>query len=260
LYRTNKIEDEEREIAKLRAKLEHEEANSLQQTGIEDTEVDIEKLQTELEAVGDDDDLEDVIPKGRVLTEVIEEDFELEVYSELVNLATEALMLSNWDGLSDHAVRLILFDKFVEGVDEFWYKVQKTIWPKKFPELEASIINLSDRLSVYVRHFLSNSRLRENNITHVEDQTWKLRWGDDDYDEMLEKSKKWQDTSTKLLFNVVVALNEFADSVRKLLNKKYFISQGKFIVNDSLGVLMDWLTRNVPHLGRAKPARLTARK
>ena len=76
------------------------------------------------------------------LTEATEEDFELNVYAELVNRTTEALMLSRWDSLSDHALRLLLYGDFVEGVDMFWIEVQKTIWPERFPELESSIISL----------------------------------------------------------------------------------------------------------------------
>lgn len=45
--------------------------------------------------------------------------------------------------------------------------------------------------------------------------------------------------STNLLFNVVAALNEYADCVRKYLNTKYMIYQGKFIINDALGVISE---------------------
>lgn len=171
------------------------------------------------------------------LTEVPEEDFELKLYSDLVNLATDALMFSRWDWFSDHAVRLLLYDDFVEGVNQFWCQVQKTIWPNKLPELEASIINLSARLDAYIKHFLSHSRLRENNF-HVEDKWWKSEWRDD-YHHYVAKSKEWQENSTSLFFNVVVALNQFADAVRNHLNPKYFLFQGKFVVNDSIGVLSE---------------------
>ena len=147
-------------------------------------------------------------------------------------------MLYNWDWLSDHAVRLLLYDKFVEGVDNFWFIIQKSVWPNKLPELERSMMNLSERLSAYIKHFLSNSRLRENMKWHVEDKTWKMTWRSD-YDKYAEKSNEWQKKSTNLLFNVVVALNEYADCVRKYLNPKYMIYQGKFIINDVLGVISE---------------------
>ncbi|MCD6295992.1 MAG: hypothetical protein J7M30_02440 [Deltaproteobacteria bacterium] len=173
------------------------------------------------------------------LTEIYEEDdFELKRYKDLVNFATENLLLSKWDWLSDHAIRLLLYDDFVYGVNDFWFTIQKMVWPKKLPELESSIINLSERLSAYIKHFLSNSRLRDNLKWHVEDKTWTKTWRDD-YDEYAKKSDEWQKRSTNFLFNVVVALNEYADCVRKYLNPKYMIYQGKFIINDSLGVLSE---------------------
>ena len=173
------------------------------------------------------------------LTEIYEEDdFELKIYKDLVNFATENLLLSKWDWLSDHAIRLLLYDDFVDGVNDFWFTIQKMVWPKKLPELESSIINLSERLSAYIKHFLSNSRLRDNLKWHVEDKTWTKTWRDD-YDEYAKKSDEWQKRSTNFLFNVVVALNEYADCVRKYLNPKYMIYQGKFIINDSLGVLSE---------------------
>ncbi len=173
------------------------------------------------------------------LTETSEEDgLELKIYTDLVNFITENLLLYNWDWLSDHAVRLLLYDKFVEGVDNFWFIIQKSVWPNKLPELERSMMNLSERLSAYIKHFLSNSRLCENMKWHVEDKTWKMTWRSD-YDKYAEKSNEWQKKSTNLLFNVVVALNEYADCVRKYLNPKYMIYQGKFIINDSLGVLSE---------------------
>jgi hypothetical protein len=197
----------------------------------------IAELEQQLAAQPAEDDVESMPREVTKLTEVTEGEFELRVYWELVNLATEALMLSRWEIISEGAVCLYLYDKFVKGVNTFWHKVQKTIWPGKFPELESSIINLNDRLTAYVRHFLSNSRMRGKAL-HVEDQMWKLQPIDIDYRlELQKKSEEWQDTSTKLLFNVVVALNEFADSVRKHLDPSYLILRGRFVINDSLGIL-----------------------
>ena len=134
------------------------------------------------------------------LTEISEEDdFELKIYTDLVNFITENLLLSNWDWLSDHAVRLLLYDEFVEGVDKFWLIIQKMVWPNKLPELERSIINLSERLSAYIKHFLSNSRLRENMKWHVEDKTWKMTWRSDYY-KYAEKSNEWQKKINKFAF------------------------------------------------------------
>lgn len=169
------------------------------------------------------------------------EDIATELYSEFVNTITEALLLPCWDWVSDHAVRLLLSEEFVYGVQVVWEKSLKTIWPQKYPDLENAIKNLCERTGKYIDHFLKNARLRDNKKEpgkgfYVEDKWWKTKWRDD-YDIYAEKSDKWQKQTTSLLFNVVVALNEYADSVRKRLNPKYLIFQGKFVVNDSMGVM-----------------------
>lgn len=68
----------------------------------------------------------------------ITEDLATELYSDLVNTATESLLFNHWDWVSENAVRLLLSEEFVEGVDLFWHKVQRAIWPGKYPELEKS--------------------------------------------------------------------------------------------------------------------------
>jgi hypothetical protein len=168
------------------------------------------------------------------LTEV-EEDYALELYSELINMITEQLMLTKWDYINDHAVRLLLYDEFVEGIDNIWFRIQKTIWPGKFPELEKAIKNLSDRSSEYVKHFLSNSILRDSGF-HTENKSWTQGWNPN-YDEYSERAKQWQKKSTNLLFNLTIALNEYAESVRKYLKINYLIFEGKFLIIDSFGVI-----------------------
>ncbi len=166
-----------------------------------------------------------------------------QIYSDLINLATESLMLSYWDWFSDHAVRFLLSEEFVNGADSFWMKVQKTIWPKEIPELEQAIQNLSERVSEYIKTFLEKGKLRPGKTEDtsgfwVEDKWWTAQWRDD-YHEYAEKSKKWEKQCLSLLVNIVVALNEYADSVRKYLKPNYLVYQGKFIINDSMGVTSD---------------------
>lgn len=163
------------------------------------------------------------------------------IYSDLVNTATDCLLLEHWDWFSDHAVRLLLYEKFVDGSDHFYTKVQKTIWPHKIPELEDTINNLAERVNTYVRDFLNNARIREGHREDsffVEDKWWKAKWRED-YHDYVEKSNKWQKQVTDLLFNVVVALNAFSEAVRKHIKPNYLVYRGKFVVNDELGVLSE---------------------
>jgi len=166
-----------------------------------------------------------------------------QIYSDLINLATESLLLSHWDWFSDHAVRFLLSEEFVDGADRFWLKVQKTVWPKEIPELEAAITNLCDRISQYVKIFMDKATLRpgktnENDGFWVEDKWWKAQWRHD-YHCYVDKSTQWQKACTAMLFNIVVALNEYAESVRKHLKPSYLVYQGKFVINDSMGVMSE---------------------
>ena len=167
----------------------------------------------------------------------------LKLYSELVNDITESFLLSYWDWLSDHAVRLLLSEEFVNGVRFAGERVFRMIWPKKYPEMEKAIINLAERSSQYVDCFISSARLRHNSKEpgkgfFVEDKLWTRQWTED-YNRLSTKSKRWQKQVTSLFFNMVVALNEYADSVRNHLNPRYFLFEGKFAINDYSGVISD---------------------
>ena len=157
-----------------------------------------------------------------------------EWYITLVESATKYLKLESWDGICDHAIRGILWNNFVEGSGDFGTAVFRSVWPEEKAELERAIKNLSERIDQYVKHFLSMAYLRDNKVW-VEDKEWKKKWRND-YDEYVQRSKVWQQTSVNLLSNVVVALNEYADAVRAHLINDYLIFQGKFTLYDSMGV------------------------
>lgn len=156
------------------------------------------------------------------------------LYSQLVNAVTDDLLLSHWDVISDNAVRGLLVDKFVEGSSRFSEQMFRTVWPGDKPQLESALRNLDERIDIYVKHFLSLARLRADAVW-VEDKSWKSVWRDD-YDDYAERSEKWVQKALKLLLNIVVALNEYAEAVRRYLNPDYFFLQGKFTLCDSMGV------------------------
>jgi hypothetical protein len=163
-----------------------------------------------------------------------EQTIEDQLYAQLVNAATEGLHLSKWDIVSDNAIRGLLLDKFVDGAGDFGTVVFKTVWPKKKPELEASIKNLAQRVDAYIQHFMTRARLRGETVW-VEDKSWKAKWRDD-YDEKVAEAKAWEQKAANMLANVVVALNEFASAVRTHLKPDYFALQGNFTIYDSMGV------------------------
>ncbi|MFT5702336.1 MAG: hypothetical protein ACI8ZB_005253 [Desulforhopalus sp.] len=164
------------------------------------------------------------------------------IYSNLINSITNNLLLSHWHYFADHAVRFLLSEEFVDGANHLFTIVHKTIWPGVHPELEESIKNLNDRVSSYVSLFVEKATLRkrdENDVGYfVEDMWWKRQWRED-YHVYAEASKLWERKCLSMLFNIVVALNEYADSVRRFVNPSYFIYEGKFIIDDSMGVMSE---------------------
>ena len=167
------------------------------------------------------------------------EDVELQVYADLIDLATDGLRLSSWEHISDHAVRLLLRSDFVAGVDAFYKRVLRTNWTGRLPEFEGAIQNLSERAGAYVYHFLSRAHLRDEQF-FVEDKSWKREgWHPERWPRHVEASNTWSSTSTQLLFNLAHALNEFADRVRADVKPEYMLLEGRFAIDDELGVVSD---------------------
>lgn len=158
-------------------------------------------------------------------------------YVELVNEITNTLRLNNWDNISDDLLRNLMPAFFEEAVRKIGAKVFRSVWPKTLPVLESKIINLSNHLDKYVTYFCENGVLRSN--CWMENRNWKNQGWITNYHECAEESEKWTQNLTQLLFNIVIALNEFAEQVRTDLDQDYFRLGGKFIVLDSLGVSND---------------------
>lgn len=171
-----------------------------------------------------------------VETQLAEADQSIEdqLYAKLINAATEQLQLGRWETISDHAVRGLLLDSFVEGAGAFGTLVFKTIWPGKKPELEAAIKNLAERVDTYINQFMKRARLRSDTVW-VEDKTWKRTYRED-YDKIAAEAEVWEQKTVNLLANVVVALNEYANAVRQHFKPDYFVLQGNFTLSDSMGV------------------------
>jgi hypothetical protein len=166
-------------------------------------------------------------------------------YSQMINRATEELLLARWAWVCDNAFRCILVEEFVDGINSFCEATRRAVWPSGYDEVRDSLVNLSDRLYMYLQHFMSQARYMEGTDGKPghfrEDKTWKKTWRDD-YDKYAEQSKKWEKTSVDLLANVVVALNEFAGAVRESLKPAYFLYEGKFTLIDTMGMTTDGFT------------------
>lgn len=176
------------------------------------------------------------------LTVSKEETAEARYYSNMINRITEDLILDRWGWVCDNAFRCILVEEFVDGINNFCEITKRANWPDGYGELRDAIVNLSDRLYVYLQHFMTLAIFMDGELPHFrEDKSWKKTWRQD-YDEYSEKSTKWETTSVNLLKNVVIALNEYAQAVRSSLNSNYFLYEGKFTLIDSMGMSTDGFT------------------
>lgn len=161
-------------------------------------------------------------------------------YSNLINAITDNLYLFSWEWLSDNILRDIVPQQFICGVSSIDSYLFKAIYPHKYPELEASMDNLIKRARQYTDHYTSNSFLDTGN-NHRPIKFYKEEYPNPNYHSDLADYNKWNVKCTRLIFNITVALNIYAEQVRKHVNPDYFKLQGKFVVNDSIGVLNNML-------------------
>ncbi|MBL7672136.1 MAG: hypothetical protein JNM39_16760 [Bdellovibrionaceae bacterium] len=157
-------------------------------------------------------------------------------YSRLIEIATECLDMKSWDWVTDHAIRMMVWDSLLEGINKFVLEVHRAIWPKTRPDLELEIQNLANRAEAFVEEFCKLAKPDVRNMElWREDFNWKIRMNPK-YHEFSEKSEQWQNKCTLLIRDLTVALNRFSDSVRKNLKPDYMVSYGKFGMSDSQGV------------------------
>lgn len=168
---------------------------------------------------------------------------EILFYKHIVNEISKLLMFNSWDGISDHAIRNLAYEKWIEGIYLANVEIQKAVWPKVLKELENSLINLVAREYQYAEHYLSLAwKPRHDSAFYQEDRTWKRVWRDD-YDQYQSKSEQWASENMRLLMNITHAMNEFSDSVRAYLDPYFFRTNGRFCIHDSEGVT-NMLTEN----------------
>jgi hypothetical protein len=175
----------------------------------------------------------------------VEETETARYYSEMINRATENLLLDRWGWVCDNAFRSLLVEEFVDGINAYCEAIKRAAWPSGYDEIRDSLVNLSDRLYEYLHHYMSRALYIEGTNGKPghfrEDKKWKKTWRED-YDEQAELSNKWERHSMDMLSNIVVSLNELATAVREFLKPTYFLYEGKFTLIDSMGLTTDGFT------------------
>lgn len=161
------------------------------------------------------------------------------VYSNLIANAEKLLMLKYWNWLTDHAIRMLGNEEWLDGIYQFRIQVRRALLPKKLPELERLFENLAARAFLYAEHYKSMAYLPDGDDGfYRENKSWKKTIHPyETYEKYAARSDEWAKKSHLLLMNFTHAVNEFADCVRTYINPHFFLSKGKFTICDELGVL-----------------------
>lgn len=157
------------------------------------------------------------------------------VYGPLVKWIDQAFRLNNWSYYCDMMIRGMVpyfFEEAVDGLNAF---VFRAIWPDSSLNLRDAILNLNDHATRFLEFYMKHARPAQ----------LELYRGDFFYDRLPDESDVkhkgaelfgvWAGTCISLLWNVVFALNEFADQVRRSLDPQFHATQ-KFVVEDAQGV------------------------
>lgn len=160
-------------------------------------------------------------------------------YDYLVREATGKLHLTDWIRISENLVATGIDAHIIEDYSAFCGLVNKTSMPGLHSKLEKSLVELSKRTESLVLHFTSSKHayLSEDYKWWRHDKRWRrtITPGQANLTQSYEADEKWENNLLFLHANFVVALNQFAESVREIIAPGYFMRQ-KFVVSDSMGV------------------------
>lgn len=158
-----------------------------------------------------------------------------DVYRHVIDQIENRLWLKGWNNLSDTLVRNLLPSEFVSDVFELTFLMSVQPWPGTRLALEAQMKNVAARARSYVDCFMSNHEPASEKLFR-ENLAYKRRWDHAAYERGGRRSDEWDQECLKRLYNLVVALNEFAVAVRTTVNPRYRMTEGgDFAIVDSLG-------------------------
>lgn len=154
------------------------------------------------------------------------------VISSWIDTITVVLRLDRWNWLIDHAVRDLLHDSWIDARPILNMKRLATVWPDTEPALEQAIRDVAETFDRYIEHFQTNVESRGEfwgrDLAYA-------RFVNPDYHEAAERENRWANRNLTLLMEFVIALNTYADLVRRLWNPLYFIEEGRFLLIDDMG-------------------------
>lgn len=160
------------------------------------------------------------------------------IHQYLIDEIASKMYLSYWPSVSENLIANSIESLVLDGFSEAIMLIFKTNMPNTNPELENSIINLSQHAEVLVEHFTKSpyANLSEDNKWWRRDMSWKKVWFDDqdEYTNTYDLYDNWRRQLYDIHANLVFSLNTFADQVRKHVYPQYFMGQS-FTIVDSLG-------------------------
>lgn len=155
------------------------------------------------------------------------------VYANLVDAITVGLQLDTWTSFIENAIHDRMPERAIDAQSLFAHLLLATIWPGTLPNLEASIQRLLESYADYVFHYLSSAEPIKDGWLGP-DHSYR-RDGYGNYQAQRDAEEAWSRRNYALLCRLTIRLNQFADTVRLLLNPLYFRVYGRFVIVDSLG-------------------------
>lgn len=156
------------------------------------------------------------------------------LYADLVDSCVKIFHLNCWAWFSENAIRQLVTDEVDESLDWIARMQLGTLWPGRLPELERSIQSCCESLSAFVEHFHQRSLRREDGF-YVPDLSFKKVWDPKNYHRLSDELLSWRKRSFLLFGLHTCDLNDFADVVRKQINPAFYLTYGRFLLEDPLG-------------------------
>ena len=156
-------------------------------------------------------------------------------YWSMVRKAEYGFAQHRWASVSDHLASNLVPQWFHDNVLAFVRSVRSAAWPKRHPALESAMANLANRAVDYIVFF--DTRSESDGKLVREDKSYKRSNDLGVYQKGREAARAWDRGVHLRLINVVVALNELFDAVRKTLDEAYRLDGGKIGIHDEMGVL-----------------------
>jgi len=166
-------------------------------------------------------------------------DHQVQIYHDFIDRVALALHLHKWEWTCDHLFRKIMHVDFPDGIYNLCFEHFRALFSGKDERFEESLRNLVVRSRAYLEHYLSDATSVLGDPRIMANRRYR-DVPEHDYEQkkrLLAEHEKWDRNCNMLLFNLVHALNEFAQIVRSELRPDFFVRTGKFCAHDFMGLM-----------------------